>query len=134
MDESKIKNEVWEFVQKLNRVWTVEKDADRLKEYFHKNMVAITATDRERRSGGEACVAGWRNFVEASKINYWKEVDPDVRLYCGGRCAVVTYYYDISFEMGGRSIKTGGRDMFVLINETGRWWVVADHFSPWRGM
>jgi hypothetical protein len=133
MDESKIKNEVWEFVQKLNRVWTVEKDPNRLKEYFHKNMVAITATDRERREGGDSCVAGWRNFVEAVKIFHWKEVDPDVRLYCDGRCAVVTYYYDISFEMGGRSIKTGGRDMFVVVKEDDRWWVVADHFSPWPG-
>jgi hypothetical protein len=27
----------------------------------------------------------------------------------------------------------GGRDMLVLVREDGRWWVVADQFSPYPG-
>ena len=131
MEESKIEEEVWQTVQALNRAWTVEGNADALADYFHENMVAITPTDRERVEGRNACVAGWKAFVEATKIHYWKEIDPKVQLYGDGKFAVVTYYWDMSYDMGGQTINIGGRDMFALVNERGKWWVVADQFSPY---
>jgi len=27
----------------------------------------------------------------------------------------------------------GGRDMFFFVKEKGRWWAVADQFSPYPG-
>lgn len=131
MEQSKIKDEVWQTIQALNRAWTVKGNVDELKNYFHKDMVAITATDRERLEGRESCIAVWKAFVEATKIHYWKEIDPKIQLYIDGKSAVVTYYFDISFDMGGQTMKMGGRDMFVLAKEDGKWWVVADQFSPY---
>lgn len=131
MEQSKIKDEVWQTIQALNRTWTVKGNVDELKNYFHKDMVAITATDRERLEGRESCIAAWKKFVEATKIHYWKEIDPKIQLYINGKSAVVTYYFDISFDMGGQTMKMGGRDMFVLAKEDGKWWIVADQFSPY---
>ena len=131
MQEPKIEEEVWRIVQALNRVWTVDGNADALVHYFHENMVAITPTDRERVEGRNACVAGWKAFVEATKIHYWKEIDPKVQLYGDGKFALVTYYWDMSYDLAGQTINTGGRDMFALVNERGKWWVVADQFSPY---
>lgn len=131
MDESKIKEEVWQTIQTLNRLWTVDEKAEELKNYFHRDMVAITCTDRERIEGGDACVKGWKAFAEAAKIHYWKEISPKIQLYGNGKFAVVTYYWDMSYEMNGQSVKADGRDMFVLVNENGKWWVVADQFSPY---
>jgi len=131
MEQSKMKEDVWRTIQKMNRAWVVEGDADKLKNYFHKDMVAITATDRERLEGRDACIASWKRFVEAAKIHYWKEIDPRVQIYGNGRFAVVTYYFDISFDIGGQTIKLGGRDMFALVNEDGKWWIVADQFSAY---
>ncbi len=131
MEESKIKEQVWQTVQAMNRAWAVENRVDDLQNYFHKNMVAITPTDRERLEGREACVAAWKAFVKAAKIHYWKEIDPKIHLYGNGKSAVATYYFDMSFEMGGQTIRMGGRDMFTLVNEDERWWVVADQFSPY---
>ena len=48
MDQAKIKEEVWATIQALNKLWTVENKADELARYFHKSMVAISATDRLR--------------------------------------------------------------------------------------
>lgn len=45
MEEAKVKETVWETVQALNRLWTVENNPDELRNYFHKDMVAITPTD-----------------------------------------------------------------------------------------
>ena len=133
MEESKIKDEVWQTIQALNRLWAVEGKTDELKEYFHEDMVAITPTDKERREGRERCIAGWKSFVDSAKIHYMKEIDPKVQIYGGGKFAVVTYYYEMSVEMGGQTINLGGRDMFVLVKEDDRWQVVADQFSSYPG-
>lgn len=129
MEKSKIKQEVWKTIQELNRAWAVDGNPDKLKNYFHKDMVAITPTDHNRVEGRDACIAGWKKFVETAKIHYWKEKDPKVQIHGNGKFAVVTYYWDMSCEMGGQTIKTAGRDMFALVKEKGKWWVVADQFS-----
>ena len=131
MNQAKIKEEVWATIQALNRLWTVENRTDELAQYFHKNMVAISATDRLRIEGRESCVAAWKKFTQAAKIHYWKEIDPKIELFGNNTFAILTYYFDMSFEMGGKTIKMGGRDMFAMVNEDGKWWVVADQFSAY---
>lgn len=122
-------SEVWDVVESLNRLWTVDNDPDRLLEYFHPKMVAITPVDRLRRFGQAECVAGWREFTESCRILWWKEKDPVVALF--GDCAVVTYYFEMEYETGGRATRSDGRDMMTLVREEDRWWVVADQFSPY---
>jgi len=131
MDQSKIKKDVWETVQTFNRLWTAENKADELVNYFHKNMVVIAPNNRLRIEGQQACVAGWKAFTQTAKIHYWKELDPKIELFGEGNFAIVTYYFDMSFDMFGQTIKMGGRDMFSLVNEDGKWWVVADQYSPY---
>ena len=123
------KQEIWQTLQSLNRVWTTGK-VEELKDYFHENMVAITSVDRQRREGRQACINGWAQFVAGTtKINYWKELDPQIQIY--GDTAVVTYYFDMSFDIGGKTIASAGRDLFVFVKERGRWWAVADQFSSY---
>lgn len=130
MDESMLRADVWRSIQGMNRAWTVERDPARLREFFHRDMIAVTATDRHRIEGREACVASWARFAEAAHVTRWVELDPKVQLHCGGAAAVVSYDFEIAFEMGGRTVELGGRDTFTLVKEDGRWWIVLDHFSP----
>ncbi|MDR0701965.1 MAG: nuclear transport factor 2 family protein, partial [Azoarcus sp.] len=104
-------------------------DIERLKAYFHPAMVAITPTDREILEGRNECFESWRRFVQTAEIHHWNENQPSVRLF--GDTAVVTYYFDMSFNSGGNTVNLGGRDMYVLIRENGRWWAVADQFSSY---
>ena len=126
-EEQAAKEEALAFVKALNEAWT-KGGGGALAGYFHPRMVAIGANDRRILRGRDACLASWQNFTEAAKVHRWQEIDPDVQLY--GNTAIVTYYYDMSFDMNGRTIETGGRDMFVLVKENGRWWAAADQFSP----
>ncbi|MCK9620826.1 MAG: nuclear transport factor 2 family protein [Methylobacter sp.] len=121
-----VQQEVWATVRALNDAWT-QGNPDDLVHYFHRDMVAITATDRLRREGGADCIAGWKGFAEVARIHRWQEIDPIIHVY--GDAAVVAYYYDIAFDMNGQTMNLGGRDMFFLVKEDGRWWVVADQFS-----
>lgn len=114
------------FVKALNVAWT-KGAVEKLHDYFHPDMVAITATDRDILYGKDACFASWQNFARTATIHHWTEVDPKIKIF--GNTAIVTYYFDMSFDMQGQTINLYGRDMFVLVNENGRWWVVADQFS-----
>ncbi len=123
-----IKQEIWATVRAMNDTWTKE-NPDDLAKFFHNDMVAITATDRKRLDGGAACIAGWKGFCDAARIHRWEEIDPVIHVY--GNSAVVAYYFDMSFDMGGKTIELGGRDMFFFVREGERWWAVADQFSPY---
>jgi len=130
MNQEAVKQEVWSTIQNLNRLWAAENKADGLAKYFHEKMVAITPSDRLRREGREASVAGWKAFTEAATIHYWKEMDPLIEVFGGGKFAVVTYYFDMAVDMGGETVRLEGRDMFSLVKEDGKWLVVSDQFSP----
>lgn len=123
-----VEQEIWSTIRALNDVWT-KGNPDDLANYFHPRMIAVTPVDRLRREGAEACVAGWKGFAEATRIRRWQEFDPLIQVY--GDAAVVAYYYEIDFDMGGRRIDESGRDLFFLVREHGRWWVVADQFSAY---
>ncbi len=131
MDELAVKQRIWKTVQAMNGLWAIDGRADELTEYFHERMSAITPGDRLRLFGRDACVAGWKAFSDAAKVHYWKEIDPQIELFGDGTFAVVTYYFDMSYDMGGQTVIMGGRDMMSLVNEDGRWWVVSDQFSPY---
>ncbi|MBS1209199.1 MAG: hypothetical protein H6R19_1597 [Proteobacteria bacterium] len=124
--DNPVQQEIWATIRALNDAWTVG-NPDDLRHYFHADMVAITPTDRLRREGAAACIAGWKGFASAATIHAWQEREPLIRVF--GEAAVVSYYYDMSCDMGGRTIALSGRDMFFLIREQNRWWVVADQFS-----
>ncbi len=126
-----IENQVWTLIQTMNKCWT-EGDPNDLNNFFHDNMVAITPTDKERLEGKDACVKGWSAFAQNTKIHFYKETNPKIDIY--GDTAIVTYYYDMSFDMAGQTINTGGRDMMILVNENGEWRVVANQFSPFPGL
>jgi len=126
-----LRDAVWRTVQAMNRAWTVERNPARLCDFFHPDMIAATATDRHRLDGREACIASWARFVEAARVTRWVEVEPKVHVYCGGAAAVVSYDFEIAFEMAGRVLELGGRDTLTLVREDERWAIVMDHFSPY---
>lgn len=119
---------VWSTLRALNDAWT-RGNPDDLADYFHPTMIAITATDRHRLNGAAACIAGWKAFAQAARIHYWREIDPVIHLY--GEAAVVAYDFEMSFDVDGRTIDLGGRDMYFFVREKGRWWAVADQFSAY---
>ena len=129
--ESETEKQVWKIIENMNRTWIEKRDVSGLRQYFHEDMVAVTPVDRYQLEGREACIASWRKFVETTRIIDWKATDPKIQIYNRGQSAVVTYYYEMSYERNGNTINTSGRDMFFLIKENRKWWVVANQFSSY---
>ena len=119
--------EVWATVRALNDAWT-RADGSTLGEFFHPRMVAIAPGVRRPYVGREACVAAWNAFAASAAIREWRESDLGIQVF--GDTAVVTYEYELSAGMNGRDVVLRGRDMLTLLREAGRWWLIADQFSP----
>jgi ketosteroid isomerase-like protein len=119
---------VWETVVEMNRCWTKKGTPDALSRYFHPDMVAICAGVKEPIVGGDACVAGWKDFSARAANLRFVERNPFVRLV--GDTAIVAYDFTCSYEMDGRAVAMAGRDLFTLVKAGEGWQVIADHFSP----
>ncbi|MDD1690973.1 MAG: nuclear transport factor 2 family protein [Methanoregula sp.] len=130
MDTEKITNEILASVRAMNACWTEGWHEEQFRQYIHTDAVAIVPSGPGRLEGREAYVAGWRGFTETAVIHEWKERDHKVRIYTGGKSAVVTYLFSITFTTGTAKQSMQGRDMFFLVKEGRKWLVVADQFSP----
>jgi hypothetical protein len=117
-------------IRAMNRCWTSGWNEEQFRQYIHPDAVAIVPTAAGRLEGQDAYVAGWRAFCKAAVIHEWRETDHNVQIYTGGKSAVVTYFFSITFELGGQKQTMRGRDMFFLVKERRKWVVVADQFSP----
>jgi hypothetical protein len=122
--------EIWAAIQAMNRLWTIENRPEELRHYFHASMVAITPSDRHRLEGREACVAGWTRFAHMAKTVRWVEKEPQIQVF-EEKFAVATYTYEGTFIIGGKETSFQGRDMMTLLKEGGKWWMIADQFSPY---
>jgi len=130
MDTSAQTRQIEETLRSMNRCWTETWDEPSFRNYIHPDAVAIVPTMPGHLEGRDAYVAGWRSFCEAAVIHEWRETDHKVRIYTGGRSAVATYLFSITFSLGGQVQTMRGRDIFFLIKEGQNWLVVADQFSP----
>jgi ketosteroid isomerase-like protein len=130
MDTKKIANEILAPLLAMNRSWTSGWHEEEFRQYIHPDAVAIVPTEPGRLEGREAYVAGWRGFAQATVIHEWRETDHKVQVYTGGKCAIVTCFFSITFAMGTEKQTMQGRDMFFLVKEGRKWLVAADQFSP----
>lgn len=130
MDAKKVSGEVIATLRAMNRSWTEGWHEEEFRQYIHPDAVAIVPSEPGRLEGREAYVAGWRSFAQAAVIHDWRETDHRVQIYAGGKSAVVTYLFSITFAYGKEPQTMEGRDMFFLVREGRKWLVAADQFSP----
>ena len=117
--------EIWRFVQRMNDAWSKD-GADDLASFFHEDMVIVHPDFTKRVEGREACVASYEGFCKQAVILDLKLDNPGIDVFVD--TAIVTYSYEISYEMGGERFNDTGRDLFIFIREHGSWLAV------WRTM
>ena len=110
--------DVWRFVQELNRTW-VDGDPADLRRFLHPNVVIVHPGFAGRSIGRDACVASYTAFRRAVTVHAFDEREPDVDVF--DDVAVVSYTFDIGYELNGQRIREQGRDLFVLRRENKRW-------------
>ncbi len=123
---SRIQQEVWDTVHKMNASWAKGACWDNMLEHFHPDVTAIVPTERSLLEGRRGCFMGWKSFAKlGDRVSRWEEFDPVIHVHGNG--AVVAYYFECTFEKSFES----GREMLFLVYEEERWQVVGYHYSPY---
>jgi hypothetical protein len=113
--------QLWQIVQHINAAWVNNRTEDLLN-YLHPDIV-ITAPDlHENLSGINACIKSYKDFVSNSVLKDYKESDPVINIF--PNTAVVSYQFDITYEMNGKTYSEKGRDLFVFTKENDKWLAV----------
>jgi hypothetical protein len=119
--------EVWRFIQDFNRTWT-EGDPKDLRSLFDPNMVIIHPGFGGRTVGRDAAVASYVDFCLHAKVLSFSERDPDIDV--NENVAIVSYTFDIGYELNGARHHEQGRDLFVLRRDNKRWRVLWRTLLP----
>jgi hypothetical protein len=125
--ETKAQRDIWRFLRDLNARW-VEGRPEDLADFFHEDMVIIAPGFKERIKGRKACVESYKGFSGQASIHDFKEVDPSIDVY--GDTAVVSYGFEIIYEMDGETYHETGNDLFVLAHQGDRWRAVWRTLFP----
>ena len=118
---SEVQATVWEVVRRINAAW-VHSRTDDLRELLHPSMVIVPPGGLGPVRGQAACIASYRDFTVRAKVLRFEELMPAVDVF--GDTAVVTYAFEIFYELEGIWTTAGGSEIFVLTREDGRWWAV----------
>lgn len=110
--------DVWRFIQELNRTWTSGHPQE-LRPYFDPEMVIVRPGFQGRSLGRDAAVASYVDFGSNARILGFSEREPDIDV--NDQVAIVSYTFDISYELSGVRHRDQGRDLFVLRRTNKRW-------------
>ena len=110
--------EIIKTLHDLNHAW-VNGHPDQIGKYLHANVVFASPDLRQRMTGRENCVASYAEFCACAKILGFNESAYAVDVI--GETAVVTYGFEIDYEMNGKTHHETGHDLFVFSREGGEW-------------
>ena len=112
----------WETVRQINRAWRTG-DASEITELFHPNAVIVHPGFEGRTEGREDCILSYIDFASQADIRRLEEFDPQVDTV--EDTAVVSYAFEIDYEMNGQAFSDSGTDLFVLNRgRDGQWQAV----------
>lgn len=108
----------WDTVRQINDAWR-SGDAVDIGHLFHPDAVIVHPGFESRTEGREACVDSYVAFALQARISRLEEFEPQIDVV--GDTAVVTYGFEIDYEMEGQAFEDGGTDLFVLTRTNDGW-------------
>ncbi len=114
-------------VRSLNAAWVEGRCAD-MRPLLDDSAVVAQPGFTDRSTGPDEIVAGFEDFVENANIIGYDETDFATDIF--GDTAIVTYHFDIGYEMDGELSRDTGHDLFVLKRDAGEWKVVWRTLIP----
>jgi ketosteroid isomerase-like protein len=129
MDQNNVTRNILQTVSAVNRCYTEGWHEEEFRQHIHPDIVAVFPDSPGRIEGKEAYVAEWRGFCSMAVVSRRQETGHRVSIFSGGKAAVVTYLFTVTFVMDGREQVMQGRDMFFLVKEGRKWLVAAQQFS-----
>lgn len=112
-------------MQRINRTW-LEGRADDLLPLLHPDIVLVYPGFAGRSQGREGIVAGFADFCGNATVLEYTETDHQADVI--GETAVVSFAYEMVYELAAVKSRTTGRDLWVFSLQDGEWLAI------WRTM
>jgi len=130
MNTDKISGEVWATVKAHNRAWSELEDINEQMKYVHKDVEFIKPPFKEIIRGIDKYRADYEDWMSHAKVDYFKEVNPVIKIYGSGNFAIVTYNIEMSFTYDGKVINDWkGADMLTLVKQDNKWIITSDMYA-----
>jgi hypothetical protein len=111
----------WDTVQQINQAW-VSGEVGGIDELFHPNAVIVHPGFEGRTEGRDDCVQSYLEFAMQAQVHRLDAFDEQVDVV--DNTAVVSYGFEIEYEMEGQGYADSGTDLFVLTRAPAGWQVV----------
>ncbi len=115
----------WQTVRAINACWTTGRFAD-LEPLLDGDVVMTGPGIDGRISGRPAAIESYRDFMANARLLSFADRDERVDMFAD--TAVVTFAFDIEYEMDGHHTRESGREAFVLLRREDHWVAI------WRTM
>ena len=112
------KQEIWKLMEKINHTW-LNDDPMKLKNFFHENIVILSKDFKEQGIGINACIKSYEEFRKISKVKEFNVSDSRVELF--KNTAIVSYNFEIKYEIDNEFYNDKGKDMYIFTKEKERW-------------
>jgi ketosteroid isomerase-like protein len=116
-----VRAELLAVIRRLVSAWRIG-NADELTTLLHPDVVFVQPHFGGRTDGREACVDGFRDFTSQAKINKYGDTDHAIDVF--GPLAMVSFRYELAWEMEGEHHRETGHDLLLLVREEDRWQIV----------
>ena len=108
----------WDTIEALNHAWRTGR-ADEIDDLFHPDAVILHPDLEGRTEGRDACVQTYIDFALQATVSRLEVFEPQVDVFAD--TAVVSYGFEIDYEMHGNATQNSGTELTVLMQHEGRW-------------
>jgi len=113
--------DIRQMLNRINQAW-IEGRWNDLADCFHEDMIIAQPGRGQAGKGKQACVDSFRSFVDRAVVRGFEESDHQIDIW--GETAVASYRFDVTYEMNGQDHRDSGIDVYVFIQQYGRWLAV----------
>jgi hypothetical protein len=123
VDETRSQNVdvLQELMKNINETWLKGRAAE-LKAFFHPHIRFVSPDLKTLGEGYQACINSYADFTNNARVLSFSESDFDIQTW--GSSAVVSYRFEIEYDLEGEIHRDSGRDMFFFTNQDSRWLAV----------
>ena len=130
MDTEMITKNIWETVKAHNEAWSEHEDINEQLKFVHDEIIFVSPPFKEIMKGKAKYKEAYEKWMKHAEVDYFLEMNPVIKIYGGGNCALVTYHIEMSFSYDDRVENSWkGIDMMTLAKENGHWLIRSDMYA-----
>ena len=128
MSNQKTKDWIWQIVQVVNRTCKEGKDFEKLKPYFHDDVVMVSPGMVTHAKGKDVCLRTYEDACSQMTFHKLNALDEHIDVY--DNAAVDCHRYECIWEFQGKKFDDTGHEILVFVRNDNNWQIVWRTLIP----